>query len=108
LKVTSAAETERLKTREWKTRDQIAWVEIAGPENAGPKFQGWKRQDWKTREVGTSCVWVAKHNIINVHVVRGHVRVMLKRMYGNSEQTMTFKQSYDSRLSTTRHFTAVR
>jgi len=67
--------TGRLKTREWKTRDQIAWVEIAGPENAG-----------------TSCVWVAKHDIINVHVVRGHVRVVLKRIYSNSEQT--FQQSY--------------
>ena len=46
-----------LKTRDWKTQDwnQIAGVEKAGLENAG-----------------TSCVWVAKCNIINV---RDHVRV---------------------------------
>ena len=43
------------KTQDWNTRDQIAGVENAGLENAG-----------------TSCVWVAKCNIINVP---GHVRV---------------------------------
>ena len=43
------------KRQDWKTLDQIAGVEKAGLENAG-----------------TSCVWVAKCNIINV---RGHVRV---------------------------------
>ena len=75
-----------------------AGLENAGLENVGPnrrggkgrtgkqgtKSQGWKRQDWKTRDqiagmekaglenAGTSCVRVAKCNIINV---RGHVRV---------------------------------
>jgi len=43
------------KTQDWKTWDQIAAVEMAGLENAG-----------------SSCVWVAKCNIINV---RGYVRV---------------------------------
>jgi len=74
---------ERLKTREWKTRDWKTWDQIALLEKAG------------LENAGTSCVWVAKHNIINVRVVRGHVRVVLKRMYSNSEQT--FQQSYGYR-----------
>ena len=52
--------------RTGKRRTKIPGVEKAGLENAG-----------------TSFVWVAKHNIINVHVVHGHVRVVLKRMYSN-------------------------
>jgi len=57
-----------LKTRDWKTqerktRDQIAGVAKAGLENAG-----------------TSCVWVAKCNIINV---RGHVRVNVTARRGD-------------------------
>ena len=63
------------RTGKRTTQDQNSRVEKAGVENAG-----------------TSCVWEVKHNIINVHVVRGHVRVVLKRMYSNSEQK--FQQSY--------------
>jgi len=79
-------------------------MENAGLENVGQNRVGGNRRTGKHRtkipgvekagleNAGTSCVWVAKHNIINVHVVRGHVRVVLKRMYSNSEQT--FQQSY--------------
>jgi len=79
-------------------------TENAGMENVGPNRMGGNRRTGKRRtkipgvekagleNAGTSCVWAAKHNIINVHVVRGHVRVVLKRMCSNSEQT--FQQSY--------------
>ena len=49
-----------LKTRDWKTQDWKTWDQIAGVEKEG------------LENAGTSCVWVAKCNIINV---RGHVRV---------------------------------
>ena len=49
-----------LKTRDWKTQDWKTWDQIAGVEKKG------------LENAGTSCVWVAKCNIINV---RGHVRV---------------------------------
>jgi len=61
-----------------KRRTKIPGVEKAGLENAG--------------NIMCMGIYIAKHNIINVHVVRGHIRVVLKRMYSNSEQT--FQQSY--------------
>jgi len=60
-------------------------MENAGLENVGPNRMGGNRRTGKRRtkipgvekarleNAGTSCVWVAKHNIINVHLVRGHV-----------------------------------
>jgi len=62
----------RLKTREWKKGPNLQGVENAGLQKA------------ENHVLGTSCVWVAKRNIINV--VRGCVRVVLERMCCTSEQ----------------------
>ena len=71
-------------------------MENTGLENVGPNRMGGNRRTGKRRtkipgvekagleNAGTSCVWVAKHNIINVHVVRGHV------MYSNSVSIAIF------------------
>ena len=67
------AETRDWKTQDWKTWDQIAGVEKAGLENAG-----------------TSCVWVAKCNIVNV---RGHVRVNVTAGRGDPRTLQEATQS---------------
>jgi len=56
----------------WWICRRIGTTENAGMENAG------------LENTGTSCVWIARRNIINV--VRGCVRVVLKRMCSTSEQ----------------------
>ena len=67
-----------LKTRDWKTQDWKTWYQIAGVEKAG------------LENAGTSCVWVAKCNIINV---RGHVRVNITAGRGDPRTLQEATQS---------------
>ena len=67
-----------LKTRDWKTQDWKTWDQIAGVEKAG------------LENAGTSCVWVAKCNIINV---RGHVRVNVTAGRGDPRTLQEATQS---------------